>query len=429
MLFAVSEGGCWTFHSNQVDGAMTASSKSAFNLSRPGREALRLLNKQKTKGMTMSNVSNSEPVLTKFWLKVGFSILALMFLPVFIGIPAVIIFWIWSMVRLGRKKTAFYNMATSNIQCEQRLEVLAPDGPGTVGGDANGSEWTYTCSRFSLYLDFENDTARLLCHDKNTRIEILSRKEGENLFDRTFPASDLSCDVAKGKPKMPRYLNISVFRHRAEMHSVKVEWDGDSLIRSGSCSMDRAYWETADYCMTLDVDPVLVDDFWLHWPNVKKRLELINKARADVALVAEQDRIALQMVNFRSAWTAERAVSMERVSELKKQAGLGEALSEIALYENGSLAWIIAADRSGCAVIELNGEVWMGSLKEACATASLDEIPAKANGAAPTFALGIVVKDDEFERSHLRKRRFQLMGGYSKAQITTWIDRIEILAR
>ncbi|MGK5028818.1 hypothetical protein ACQ4W7_04440 [Janthinobacterium sp. MDT1-19] len=412
---------------------MAASYKPASNLSRPDRETLRLLNKQKTKGMTMSNVSNSEPVLTKFWLKAGFSILALMFLPVFIGIPAVIIFWIWSMVRLGRQKTAFYNMASSNIKPEQSLDVLAFDGPGTVDGDANGPEWTYTCSRFSLHLDFENDTARLLCHDKNACIEVRSAKEGEDLFDRTFPASDLSCSIARGKTKLPRYLtylNVSVFQHRAAMHSVKVEWDGDSLIRSGSCSMQRTYWETADYSMASNnVDPVLAEDFWLHWLNVEKRLELISKARADVALAAEQDRIALQMVNFRSAWTAERAVSMERVSELKKQAGLGEALSEIALYENGSLAWIIAADRSGSAVIELNGEVWMGSLKEACATASLDEIPAKANGAAPTFALGIVVKDEEFERSHLHKRRFQLMVGYSKEQITTWIDRIEILAR
>jgi hypothetical protein len=377
----------------------------------------------------MSIDSKSEPRLENFWPKVGFSLLSLLVTPPFVSIPGIIIFWIWSMVRLGRKKAAFYNLDLSNYNRVKKTEAPPPDGPGTVEGDVNGPEWSFSCARFSLHLNFEDDTATLLCHDKNASIQILSAKNGEDRFSRTFLASDLSCYRGKGAQNKPAYLSISAFRKNACMNNVNVVWDGDSLIRSGSCSMNRAYWEAADYDMGLYVDLALMESFWLHWPNIEKRLELINKARADVALVTEQDRIELQRVNFRSAWNAERAISMERVSTLKKQAGLDEALSEVALFNNGSLAWVIAADRNGCAVIELNGDVWMGSFKEACAKAILDEIPAKTQGAAPTFALGIVVKDDEFERSQLRKRRFQLMVGYSKAQITTWIDRIEILAR
>jgi hypothetical protein len=354
---------------------------------------------------------------SKFKHKFVLSIMASVVYPM-LGIPAVIIFWIVDLAFLNRQKAAVRAAAPPTYA----------DKAGVASGDVNGAEWGYSCSRFDLMINFERDEARLVSHVDNVGVTILGIKADiSTRFDRTFRLSDLACAVEENS------TSIYFFAFSQEVvvgTPISVKWRGDELVREGSARLERKWHSTPDFDASFhEIGPMLASDFNRYWMPIQKRIFSMGHARADAYVTEHQDSLAAVRLGARAAWKAEREISMARVSELKELAGLGEAFSENALYDNGSLAWTIAADKSGRAVVEWNGDVWIGSLKDACATASLDEIPAKTDGAAPTFALGIVVKDDEFERSQLRKRRFQLMVGYPKAQITTWIDRIEILAR
>ncbi|MGK5024239.1 hypothetical protein [Janthinobacterium sp. RB2R34] len=364
----------------------------------------------------MSISTNGAPIrLTNFWLKVLGSIIAIWFDPL-VGPVVVILFWIWNLTSLSRRKAA----------ARREAALMSADKAGVATGDENGVEWTYSCSQFDLMINFERDEARLISHVDNVRATRLDNPF-EPRFDQTFRFSDMACSVEENS------TNIYFFVFPLEFvigEPITVTWRGDELIRKGSGGMFRICETKAHFAASFNkVGPVLVSDFYRHWAPIDKKINPMSFARG-VAYVAErQDAQIESMLKARAAWTAQRDISMDRVEEIKKLACLVDALSEIGLYGDGSLAWTIAADKSGQAVIQLGSDVWMGSLKDASANASLDEIPAKIDGLPPTFALGIVVKDDEFERSQLRKRRFQLMVGYSKAQITTWIDRIEILAR
>lgn len=335
-----------------------------------------------------------------------------------LGVPAVIIFWIAEWVFLGKQMAAVRAAAPPTYA----------DKAGVASGDVSGAHWSYSSSRFDLMINFEREEARLISHVDNVRVTVFGVVEDiATRFDRTFRLSDLACAVEEKSTS----IYFSVFSQEIVVGKpINVKWRGDELVREGSARLERKWHSTPDFCAFFnDIGPVLASDFNRYWMPIEKRIFSMRRARADAYVTEHQDSLAAERTHARAAYNAKREISMAREDELKKLAGLVDALSETALYENGSLAWTIAADKSGRAVVELNGDVWIGSLKDACATASLDEVPAKTDGAAPTFALGIVVKDDEFERSQLRKRRFQLMVGYPKAQITTWIDRIEILAR
>lgn len=353
--------------------------------------------------------------LTNFGLKFGFSMMASVVFPM-LGIPAVAIFWVVELTFLSRRKAAARAYAPPTYA----------DKAGVASGDTNGAEWGYSCSRFDLTINFESDEARLISHVDNVRVAKF-KSPSESRFDKTFRLSDLACAVKEGSTQ------IYFFVYSQDIVvglPINVKWRGDELVREGVTHLERNWHSTPDFEASFDgIGPVLASDFNRYWMRIDKRILSMGRARADAYLTKQQDSLAAMMLNKRAAWKAAREISVARAEEVKKLAGLVDPLSETALFENGSLAWTMAADKSGQAAIQLGNDLWMGSLKEACAKATLDEIDAKTDGAAPTFALGIVIKDDEFERSQLRKRRFQLMVGYSKAQITTWIDRIEILAR
>jgi hypothetical protein len=353
--------------------------------------------------------------ITNFWPKIFFSIMASVVYPM-LGIPAVIIFWIWDVASVNKRKAAVRAAAPPVYE----------DIAGIVTGHVNGPEWGYSCSRFDLMINFDRDEARLISHVDNVRAAKLDNPS-ESRFDQTFRFSDMACAVEENRATIYFFVFPLEFVIGTP---IDVKWQGDELVREGSGGMFRICETKAHFEATfLEIGPVLVSDFYRHWTPIDEKIDPMGFAREKAYIAERQDQLIENKLIARAAWKAKREISMARAEELKNLAGLVDALSEIAIYGDGSLAWTIAADKSGHAVIQLDSDVWIGSLKDACATASLDEIPAKTDGAAPTFALGIVVKDDEFERSQLRKRRFQLMVGYPKAQITTWIDRIEILAR
>ncbi|WP_426079313.1 hypothetical protein [Janthinobacterium sp. PSPC3-1] len=354
--------------------------------------------------------------LTNIGPKLAFSVMASVVYPM-LGIPAVAIFWLVDLTFLSRRKAAARASAPPTYA----------DKAGVASGDTNGAEWGYSCSRFDLTINFERDEARLISHVDNVEA-VKFHSPSESRFDQNFRLSDLACAVDE------RNATIHFFVFTQEIvvvgPPINVKWRGDELVREGSAHLERNWHSTPDFgaCFR-EIGPVLASDFHRYWMPIEKRIFSMGSARAGAYLTEQQDSLAAMMLNKRAAWKAEREISVARAEEVKKLAGLVDPLSETALFENGSLAWTMSADKSGQAAIQLGNDLWIGSLKEACAKATLDEIPAKTDGTAPTFALGIVIKDDEFERSQLRKRRFQLMVGYSKAQITTWIDRIEILAR
>lgn len=330
-----------------------------------------------------------------------------------LAVPALIGFWIWRSVKKRRSRPSKKELAAA------AREV------GSTSGGADGSAWSYSCSRFELAIDFDRDQAVLRSRDPKARAETRLNAPVEALFEQAFQASDiwLSSDGQYGR------IHISWSEREASFFGVESVWEGDAILHLGSAEMTVIDPRRANFSATFDGIPAVLNaDLGQRWEPIEKRLRNMVYARAAAALAERRSRHDQALLNQKEAAAANAMRAKARLDEIKARAGLGAAFEDFGVGEKGALAWGIATDKLGNAVVEAGGESWSGSFAGARAKASIIEAAPASGAIGAVLELELELADKEYEREHLAKRRFKLMRGWTRDRLRAWTDRIELLA-
>lgn len=334
---------------------------------------------------------------------------------------------------------------------------------------AANSDWHFKCPELELSLDLAKGELRVIARNakyksggfdaqwatgrvditrpaRQCRLEVTPIMKNEYVSGDTFTTiyNNDGSQTSIRIPGVGRSYETETGRHmvRFKQSSEEIEVVGEAPLRNFAGAIvhrTRTVEKSSLSGNLFDLDIEIASKgegtrLTAEWKVAAKMISELTNAMRNSILAERQARDEVDFIAKESAdkVATDQSIAKARahVAELSDKAGVEEPFSAWQRNRDGSIIWLIGVDKNARGFIEVAGDVWMGSITAAGATARIVELPMKGDDKKQLeYALEIELRDPEFERKNLAKRRYKLMQGCTVEELRVWTDRFEILTR
>ena len=328
---------------------------------------------------------------------------------------------------------------------------------------ADARSWAFKGKGFSVYLDFDKGTARLVSRQV---YQVEGQQEGKRLttptnrqIDETLPLLEFYFDKAEQELETAYVPDVYTTTSGGNVYSTRGPGKVGQIptgrsyiwfkcyrrkeVTSTSRGLDRETDARNNFTIALQgIDDKECGRFGEAWRAMERvrlmplrraagaqfdaraaqALETAQRAAAE-ALALEEQRAADAALAAERETTRLANEAGERIAGLLQDSGVAGDFQCAMPQPSGAFGWFMAVDRSGAGVIAVGADVWQGQLAGATAIVGTDASSGKARA-----TLELELPDPAFEEQHLKKRRMRVAPWKSADLLQEWCDRINILA-